>query len=253
MATTPASDFRADDATDGAAPVGPLEIIGTELIEVLDFNRKHVFEILEGLSEEQLRRPVLPSGWCPLGMVKHLAIDAEHYWAGCIIGGQPMGWFTENGYDGQGGCHVGDDESAADIFTFYRREIANSNGIIRRTPLDMPVRQAEAVPDDDLPTCSSVVIHMIDETACHTGHLTPHASLSTGASGAGRNTHETADFTSSTIFLSTRVLQACSAYDTGHRSPLSRFAASWKPRVEYRYLNLPESWKKTTILPSASA
>jgi len=24
-----------------------------------------------------------------------------------------------------------------------------------------------------------------------------------------------------------------SVYDTGHRSPSSRFAASWKPRVEY--------------------
>ncbi len=33
----------------------------------------------------------------------------------------------------------------------------------------------------------------------------------------------------------------------GHRPqvPSSSFAASWKPRVEYRYLNLPESWKKT--------
>lgn len=171
MATTPASESPPDDETDGAAPVGPLEIIRTELLEVLDFNRKHVFDILEGLSEEQLRRQVLPSGWCPLGMVKHLAIDAEHYWAGCIIGGQPIGWFTENGYDGQGGWQVGDDESAAEIFTFYRRAIANSNGIIRRTPLDMPVRQTDVFPDDDLPTCSSVIIHMIDETACHTGHL----------------------------------------------------------------------------------
>jgi hypothetical protein len=166
LATTPVTDPSADSAAGG-----PLEIIRTELLEVLDFNRKHVFDILEGLSEGQLRQPVLPSGWCPLGLVKHLAIDAEHYWASCIIGGQPLGWFTENGYDGEGGWHVGADESPADIFTFYRREIANSNEIIRRTPLDMPVRQAAAFPGDDLPTCSSVVIHMIDETACHTGHL----------------------------------------------------------------------------------
>jgi pimeloyl-ACP methyl ester carboxylesterase len=45
---------------------------------------------------------------------------------------------------------------------------------------------------------------------------------------------ETAAFTSSTTFLSTTGLHFWSAYDTGHRSPSSRLAASWKPRVEYR-------------------
>ena len=39
----------------------------------LDEQRNHVLGILEGLSDEQLRRPVLPSGWHCLGMVKHLA------------------------------------------------------------------------------------------------------------------------------------------------------------------------------------
>jgi len=41
-------------------------------------------------------------------------------------------------------------------------------------------------------------------------------------------------FTNSTTFASTTGLHFCSAYDTGHRSPSSRLAASWKPRVEYR-------------------
>ncbi len=45
---------------------------------------------------------------------------------------------------------------------------------------------------------------------------------------------EMAAFTSSTTFFSTTGLHFRSAYDTGHRSPSSRFAASWKPRVAYR-------------------
>jgi hypothetical protein len=53
------------------------------------------------------------------------------------------------------------------------------------------------------------------------------------ATGCG-NGQEVAAFTSSTTFLSTAGLHFLSAYDTGHRSPSSRFAASWKPRVEYR-------------------
>ena len=43
---------------------------------------------------------------------------------------------------------------------------------------------------------------------------------------------EIAAFTSSTTFFSTAGLHFLSAYDTGHMSPSSRFAASWKPRVE---------------------
>ena len=33
-------------------------------------------------------------------------------------------------------------------------------------------------------------------------------------------------------------------------APLSRFAASLKPNVAYRYLNLSALWKKQTTLPS---
>ena len=43
---------------------------------------------------------------------------------------------------------------------------------------------------------------------------------------------EIAAFTSSATFFSTAGLHFCSAYDTGHRSPSSRLAASWKPSVE---------------------
>jgi Protein of unknown function (DUF664) len=166
FATTSASDSPTADGTPGS----PLEIIRTELLEVLDHNRKHVFNILDGLSDEQLRRPVLPSGWRPLGMVKHLAVDAEHHWASCIIGGEPLAWLTDNGYDGEGGWHVSDGETAADIFAFYRRKIAKSNEIIGRTELHEPVR-TDAFPGEDLPTVSSVLMHMIDEAACHTAHL----------------------------------------------------------------------------------
>ena len=37
------------------------------LLRFLDHPRAHVVGILEGLSDDQLRRPVLPSGWSCLG------------------------------------------------------------------------------------------------------------------------------------------------------------------------------------------
>jgi hypothetical protein len=51
------------------------------------------------------------------------------------------------------------------------------------------------------------------------------------AAGCGSG-QEIAAFTSSATFFSTTGLHFLSAYDTGHMSPSSRFAASWKPRVE---------------------
>ena len=49
----------------------------------------------------------------------------------------------------------------------------------------------------------------------------------------GRGTsQQIAVFTSSATFFSTMGLHFLSVYDTGHTSPSSRFAASWKPRVE---------------------
>ncbi len=50
-----------------------------------------------------------------------------------------------------------------------------------------------------------------------------------GGRGTGQ---EIAAFTSSATFFSAMGLHFLSAYDTGHASPSSRFAASWKPRVE---------------------
>jgi len=88
------------------------------------------------------------------------------------------------------------------------------------------------------------------------GQSSPKPSLprTTRALYGGRGDgQQIAAFTSSTTFFSTTGLHFRSAYDTGHMSSASRFAASWKPRVEYRYLNLVASWKKTMTLPSAFA
>jgi Protein of unknown function (DUF664) len=149
----------------------PLEVIRAELLEILDFNRQHVFDILDGLTEEQLHRPVLPSGWSPLGMVKHLALDDEHYWIRCIVGGESFDWYAGNGYDKDRNWDVADDESSAEVFALYRHEIEKSNEIIKATPLNQPPRQSEDWWSEPIADFSSILMHMIDETACHTGHL----------------------------------------------------------------------------------
>jgi hypothetical protein len=141
-------------------------------IGFLDAQRDHVVEILQGLDEEQLRRATLPSGWTPLGMVKHLALGVEHYWVRCIVAGESLDLFAERGLDDQGDWHVGPGESAEYIFELYRGETARSNEIIAATPLDAPPAQRDPGwgewPVNNL---RFILLHLIEETACHAGHL----------------------------------------------------------------------------------
>ena len=55
----------------------------------LDRQREHVVGILEGLSAQDLRRPVLPSGWSCLALLRHLTLDVEHFWFPGVIAGEP--------------------------------------------------------------------------------------------------------------------------------------------------------------------
>ena len=53
--------------------------VKTVLIEALENQRRHVFAAVDGLTDQQLACPVLPSGWTCAGMLKHLALADEHY------------------------------------------------------------------------------------------------------------------------------------------------------------------------------
>ena len=110
------------------------------LLAFLDGERQHVMGILEGFPEEQLRRPVLPSGWSCLGMVKHLALADEHYWFRCVVGGEDFGFFPQ-GPNAE--WQLGPGETAGDVFNLYREEIERANAIIAATPLDMRPRQPD--------------------------------------------------------------------------------------------------------------
>jgi hypothetical protein len=142
------------------------------LIDFLDTQRDHVFGILEGLTDVQLRSPVLPSGWSPLGMVRHLALDVEHYWVSCIVAGESLDFFKDNDLEGGKVWRVGPDETSEEVFALYRSEIARSNEIIRATPLETaPAIKEEWWGDWPVADLRFILLHLIEETACHAGHL----------------------------------------------------------------------------------
>lgn len=144
------------------------------LLASLTIQRNHVLGILEGLTDDQLRRPVLPSGWSCLGMVQHLTISDERFWFRGIVGGDSACVSASaDEAKAQAIWQVAPDAPAAAVLEAYRQEIELAGAIIAATPLDQPpaIWPSEIWPDWRLPSLRAVILHVITETACHAGHL----------------------------------------------------------------------------------
>jgi len=138
------------------------------LQEALDGQRATVLEILDGLPEEALRRPVLPSGWSCLGLVQHLTLDVERFWFRAVVAGEQVELATA---DGAWQVEPGTPVDA--VLDGYREEVRKANVIIAATspdaaPVWWPVEVFADLPVRDL---RRTILHVLTETACHVGHL----------------------------------------------------------------------------------
>jgi uncharacterized damage-inducible protein DinB len=140
----------------------------TVLLASLSEQRDHVLGILEGLSGEDLRRPVLPSGWSCLGLVHHLALDVERFWFRAVVAGDQDVIDTLDEGDA---WQVGPQIAIGEVFALYRQEIEQANGVITTTSLDAPPAWWPAFFDTfRMHTLREIILHVITETACHAGH-----------------------------------------------------------------------------------
>lgn len=138
------------------------------LLSALDDQRTHVLRTLEGLLETDLRRSLLPSGWTPLGLLRHLTIDVERFWFRVVIAGERIALPSDDEV-----WRISDDTKADDVLEAYRVEARRSDDVIRARSLDAPsarwpLTAIPGTPDRDL---HATVLHVIAETATHAGHL----------------------------------------------------------------------------------
>ncbi|MER5887490.1 DinB family protein [Streptomyces sp. NPDC001941] len=158
-----------DDTNSGTTPA--LRTEAEALLHFLSGQRRHVLGILEGLDEEALRRPVLPSGWNCLGLVQHLALDVERFWFGAVVLGDKD--VIDSLPHGDEGWTVGLETASAEVFAQYRREIERADAVITTTAIDAPPAYwpRELFGEPHLHSLRDVLLHVITETACHAGHL----------------------------------------------------------------------------------
>jgi len=136
--------------------------------------RESVLAIVEGLSEQAWHRSVVPTGWTPAGMVEHLGGAEWHWFQGVVAGKQPElpGDVDEDQppYDPMSVVFTSD-ASSAEVVAFYRDQCEQSESVLATTPLSAPPRGKHGLGGSEPPNVRWVVLHMIEETARHAGHL----------------------------------------------------------------------------------
>ena len=151
------------------------------LHEFLTYQRASVLAVLAGLDDQALRRPVLPSGWTPLGLVEHLG-HAERHWFQEVLTGaaEPLPWPDDD-------VPLTTSRSTTVAFGFYADQCRISDSIIVATPLTpAPVgRHPDAVLAAQTTDLRRIMLHVIEETARHAGHLDVVRELIDGRTGLG--------------------------------------------------------------------
>jgi len=143
----------------------------------LDRHRDVVRWKLEGLDDGELRRPMTPSGTNLLGLVKHLA-SVEYGWF-CETFGRATEQLPFVQDDPDADLRVGPNESTPDILAFYARATAAADQVID----ELDIEDTGTAWYGETVTLRWVLIHMIEETARHAGHMDIVRELIDGATG----------------------------------------------------------------------
>lgn len=138
------------------------------LLGQLASEREHVLRAVEGLTEDDMHRVMVPSGWPITRLITHLTFDDEMFWISAVIGADPRaiaslrdGWAPQP-------------MSGAEAVAAYRHEIAASDAILASADLDSAPLwwpPAEVFGGPPMRDAREVVFRVLTETSVHAGHL----------------------------------------------------------------------------------
>ncbi len=150
------------------------------LIRYLDYYRAVLLSKVDGLTEDQLRSSILPSGWSPLELVKHLTY-VEMRWLEWGFEGADVDDPWGDNEDGR--WHVGADEATAELLAALRDRGRTTAAIAGRHALDdlgAPGERWDGHPPASMERC---LLHLLQEYARHVGHLDVVRELLDGRTG----------------------------------------------------------------------
>ncbi len=150
------------------------------LLASLTAQRRHVLGILEGLDDDSLLRPVLPSGWNATELVHHLTVDVERFWFGAVVAADPDEISAAG--DPEGGWRVPAGTLPGAVLDQYRAQAERSDEFLGSADLSSPPAwwPVDLFGTWRLDCVRQVVLHVLVETACHAGHLDAARELMDG-------------------------------------------------------------------------
>jgi len=140
------------------------------LLHYLAYQRASVLSIVDGLDEESWHTSVVPSGWTPAGLVEHLG-DAERHWFQLVVTGSADALPRDAGrppYNPRAPFIC--EHPSAEVLAYYREQCEISDAVLARTSMSAAPLGRHGH-GEEVPSVRWVVLHMIEETAAHTGHL----------------------------------------------------------------------------------
>jgi len=137
---------------------------------------------IDGVPDEDLRRPMVPSGTTLLGMVKHLAY-VERSWFQRVFEAREVD-FPWTDADPDADFRIEESESTVEIIDLYKRECQLSRDIVAGASLDDIVKGEPGANDTRRGfSLRWILVHMIEETARHNGHADILRELIDGTTG----------------------------------------------------------------------
>jgi hypothetical protein len=146
----------------------------------LDRHRDAVLWKLEGLDDTELRRAMTPSGTSLLGLVKHLA-SVEYSWF-CQTFGRQTEPLPPVDDDPEADMRARPDETTEDILAFYGRARSAADQVID----ELDIEATGTAWSGATVSLRWVLIHMVEETARHAGHVDIMRELIDGMAGDHR-------------------------------------------------------------------
>ncbi len=153
----------------------------TLFLGYLDYFRAVVVDKLDGLPDDQLRTSLLPSGWTPLELLKHLTY-VERRWLVWGLEGQEVAEPWGDARDGR--WQVDPADTLPTLLEAFRAQAAIMRSAVDAHELSDVGRPGERWQEAPPATLERALFHLLQEYARHAGHLTSCASSSTPRPGS---------------------------------------------------------------------
>ena len=159
----------------------------TMLTQYLDYHRATLVRKASGLTREQLATRIATSDLTLAGLVKHAALNEDH-WFGVVLLGRPQSepwasvpWDDDPDWE----FRTALDDDPADVLALYERTCARSRTHVAEvaTAGGLDALSAPHPRRDERFSLRWILLHMVEETARHNGHADILREAADGTTG----------------------------------------------------------------------